>query len=114
MHELTVTENILKVALEYAVKENAAKVTDINLEIGQMSSIIDDSVQFYWDMIARDTICEHAQLNFQRIPAKFTCLACEKEYLLGPEPGPCPACGSYNVRLVSGDEFRLESIQIEK
>ena len=49
MHELSVTENILKTSLEYADREHAVKVTAINLNIGQLSSIVDDSVQFYWE-----------------------------------------------------------------
>jgi hydrogenase nickel incorporation protein HypA/HybF len=114
MHELSVTENILKIALEHAAKENARKVTDININIGQLSSIVDDSVQFYWDLIAKDTICESAVLHFNRIPGKFACVECKTEYLLGNEPGPCPSCGSYNVRVISGEEFQLDSINIEK
>lgn len=114
MHELSVTENILRIALEYANKENASAVTDINIKIGQLSSIVDDSVQFYWEIIAKDTICQHAKLNFERIPAKFTCLDCHQDFILGPEPGPCPACGSFHVRMFAGDEFQLESIAIER
>jgi hydrogenase nickel incorporation protein HypA/HybF len=114
MHELSVTENILNTSLEYAKREHAVKVTAINLNIGQLSSIIDDSVQFYWEMIAKETLCENARLNFNRIPAMLKCLDCQNDYSLGSEPGPCPACGSYNVKILSGDEFQLESIEIEK
>jgi hydrogenase nickel incorporation protein HypA/HybF len=114
MHELSVTENILKTSLEYAAREHAVKVTAINLNIGQLSSIIDDSVQFYWEFVAKDTICEHARLNFNRIAAEMHCQDCQSHYQLGTEPGPCPSCGSYNVRILSGDEFQLESIEIEK
>ncbi len=70
MHELSVTENILKITLEYAEKEKATKVTDIYLNIGQLSSIVDDSVQFYWDLIAKDTICESAKFNLQPHPCQ--------------------------------------------
>jgi hydrogenase nickel incorporation protein HypA/HybF len=114
MHELSVTENILKITLEYAEKEKATKVTDIYLNIGQLSSIVDDSVQFYWDLIAKDTICESAKLTFNRIPARMSCKSCQNEYNLGPEPGPCPVCGSHDVLVISGDEFQMDSINIEK
>ena len=49
MHELAVTESILKTSLEYAEKEQAKKVTDVFLVIGKLSSYVDDSIQFYWD-----------------------------------------------------------------
>ncbi|MCA9957781.1 MAG: hydrogenase maturation nickel metallochaperone HypA, partial [Anaerolineales bacterium] len=51
MHELPITENILKIANEHATQSGAARVTDLYLVIGQLSSIVDDSIQFYWDII---------------------------------------------------------------
>ena len=76
MHELAVTQSILELALKNANQAHATEVTDINLVIGKLSSIVDDSVQFYWELIAKDTICEKAILHFERIPAKLRCQDC--------------------------------------
>lgn len=114
MHELSVTENILKTSLEYAEKEKAKAVTDIFLKIGVLSSIVDDSVDFYWSFISKDTICANAQLHFERIPAKFQCLECGNVYEIVEELSACPNCGSIQVKLISGDEFQLTSITIER
>lgn len=113
MHELSVTESILNAAISHAQKVNAKKVTDLNLVIGTLSSIVDDSVQFYWDMISQGTICEGSQLHFNRINARLRCLDCGNEYELESELQPCPRCGSMNIKILSGDEFRLESIEIQ-
>ena len=67
MHELPVTESILENTLRHARGAKAVGVTDVYLVIGQLSSIIDDSVQFYWDMISEGTIAEGASLHFKRI-----------------------------------------------
>jgi hydrogenase nickel incorporation protein HypA/HybF len=48
MHEMVVTENILNIATRHALHAGAKRVTDIHITIGQLSSIVDDSVQFYW------------------------------------------------------------------
>jgi hydrogenase nickel incorporation protein HypA/HybF len=114
MHELSVTEGILTLALEHANQAGAVKVTQINLVIGRLSSIVDDSVQFYWDTISEDTICEGARLVFDRIPAILKCQECETEYPIAQELTPCPQCGSYQVIIVKGEEFYLDSIEIEK
>ena len=53
MHELAVTESVLRIALDAAEKNDAARVTDIYLTIGRLSSIVDDSVQFYGTTSAR-------------------------------------------------------------
>ena len=114
MHELSVTENILSIALEYANKEKASKVTGINLVIGQLSSIVDDSVQFYWDTISEGSICQGAKLSFNRVQAALQCQDCQLEYQIANQLTPCPNCGSYNAKIVRGEEFYLESIEIEK
>jgi hydrogenase nickel incorporation protein HypA/HybF len=115
VHELAVTESLLAVALCHAERSGAARVTDLYLVIGQLSSIVDDSVQFYWDIISQGTIAEHAHLHFQRLPAEFKCRTCEHQFRLNEQQDfMCPRCGGLSVRLIGGDEFRLEAINIEK
>ena len=112
MHELAVTQNILALALQYGNEAEAAQVTDLYLVIGPFSSIVDDSVQFYWDIVAEGTICQGATLHFERIPARLVCQDCGTEYELQHELEFCPACQSSHVKIIQGDEFRLESIDI--
>jgi hydrogenase nickel incorporation protein HypA/HybF len=114
MHELIVTENILEIALKHAKQAGASKVTDIHLVIGNLSSIVDDSVSFYWNIISEDTICNNANLHIKRIPAELQCTDCGKQYAIDSGLSPCPACGSTKVKVISGEEFWLDSIEIEK
>lgn len=114
MHELAVTESLLNTASDYAIKNNAQRVISLNIIIGELSSIIDDSVQFYWDIISENTICEKSTLIFNKIPAKFICQSCSEEFKIKGELRPCPVCGSMDLRTTQGDEFLLESIEIEK
>ena len=113
MHELSITEQIADIAIRHGEQNAAKKITDLYLVIGELSTVIDDSVQFYWDMITKDTICEGASLHFQRIPAKFSCLDCGKEYqLVQGDLAPCPNCKSTKMEILQGREFHLDSINI--
>jgi hydrogenase nickel incorporation protein HypA/HybF len=114
MHELSVTESLLDLALSHAKQAQAAKVTGLNLVIGRLSSIVDDSVQFYWDIIAENTICQGAILNFDRRPAVLHCADCSTDFTIEKELTPCPSCGGFHTTIVSGEEFYLDSIEIEK
>ena len=76
MHELPVTDNLLEITLRHAKSARAKRVTDLYLVVGQLSSIIDDSIQFYWDIIAKDSIAEGAALHFRRIPVQLECRNC--------------------------------------
>jgi hydrogenase nickel incorporation protein HypA/HybF len=113
MHELAVTQSVLDIALRHARKAGAGRITDLYLVIGQLSSIVDDSVAFYWDIISRDTIAEGARLHFQRVPAEMVCLECSREYTLDGDALPCPNCGSTRVKVTAGEDFRLEAIEVE-
>jgi hydrogenase nickel incorporation protein HypA/HybF len=127
MHELAVTESILNIAVEHACKAGASRVTDIYLVIGRLSSIVDDSIQFYWDILSAEPnnealagqadgnglLCKGAKLHFQRMPARLACLECGNEYTLDGDLTPCPKCSSARVKVIGGDEFWVESIAIE-
>ena len=114
MHELAITESLLEITLKHTEAANAKKVNSLNIVIGQMSSVVDESVQFYWDFVAQNTIAEGATLNFERIPAKFLCHNCQTEFTLNGHPDfICPQCESGQVQVIGGDEFRLDSIDVE-
>ncbi len=110
MHELSITQGILDIAVKNA---GARKVKKINLVIGQFSSIVDDSIQFYWDIISKDTPAEGSTLHFERIPGEMTCRACGHVFRPNGETFACPSCSSISVRISKGNEFQVESIDVE-
>ncbi len=114
MHELAVVQSLLQLTLDHAAQHRARRVLALDLVIGQLSSIVDDCVQFYWDILARDTIAAEAQLRFHRIPARFQCRDCGATFDLDESRLTCPHCQSIHFDLIQGDEFRLESIDIEE
>jgi hydrogenase nickel incorporation protein HypA/HybF len=113
MHELSVTESILEIALRHARDADAKQIVQINLVVGQLASIVDDSVQFYWEIIAKDSIAEHARLNFRRIPAEFECRSCGHRFNMDGDDLFCSHCGSVEIKITAGDEFFIEAIDIE-
>lgn len=113
MHELAVTESILEIASRHAQQAGSVRVTDIYLVIGQLSSIVDDSVQFYWDTISADTICQGARLHFNRITARMHCQDCGGEFEITSQLMLCPNCGGHRLTIVAGEEFYMDSIEVE-
>ena len=113
MHELSVTESVLEIACRHAKKERAARVTDIYMVIGQLSSIIDDSIQFYFDTLSLGTVAEGAQLHFERIKTRFRCRACGQEFEPHERDWRCPSCQALGGDVIAGKEFYVDSIEIE-
>jgi hydrogenase nickel incorporation protein HypA/HybF len=114
MHELAVTENVLEIALRHAAQAGASRVTDVYLTIGQLASIVDASVQFYWDFVAENTPAAGAQLHFERIPAELTCSACGARFGLDGKTYVCPQCGAAEVSISAGEEFFVAAIEVER
>ena len=113
MHELAVTQSILEIAIRHAEKQNATKITDLFIVMGEWSSTVDDSIQFYWDMISDGTIAKGATLHFTRKPVLIECQDCGITYKPNSKELLCPNCFSLRIKVKTGEEFYLESIEIE-
>ena len=115
MHELSVTEGIIGVASDAARKAGAARIIAIDLVIGDLSGMADDSIQFYFDILSRDTPAEKATLRFRREPAIVNCEECGGQFAAQPPLTPiCPGCGGVRLHVSGGREFRVESIEVEE
>lgn len=113
VHELAVTQSVLDIALEKAKEAHATRVTGINLVIGEMSSVVDDCVQFYFDFLSQDSIASGATLSFERIPAKLRCRQCGHSFTPDEPPWSCPTCHQWDVEILAGQELYIDSIEVE-
>jgi hydrogenase nickel incorporation protein HypA/HybF len=113
MHEYYVTEQIIKIASESAAKEGIEKITAINVVIGDLTGIVDDSVNFYFDLLAADTPAAGSKLFIRRIPAMLRCPSCSNEYERD-KGWECPVCGVRGDMTGQGREFFVESIECEE
>jgi len=114
MHELPITQTMLDLVLEHADRAGGGRVTDIHVVIGALSSYVDDSIQFYWDIISRGTPADGARLHFRRVPLQFECRTCHALFTPDGESFRCTACSSDRVRVAAGDEMRVEAIEVEE
>lgn len=113
MHELPITQSILEIAVRHAEKAGAKRIVSINLVIGQLATAVDESIQFYWDMLSEGTNAKGARLNFQRVPTEMRCMECGNSFYPAEESFECPKCNSSYVRVIKGEELRVDSIDIE-
>ena len=115
MHELPVTQEIIRLSCEEANKLQAKHIKEIVLVIGDLSGFLDDSIQFYFDTLTSDTLAEGSSLKITRLPMLVRCYNCQcefcpKEDMLNWE---CPECHKWNVEVIQGKEFYIDSIEVE-
>lgn len=114
MHELPITQAILQTALAASERNGGRRITSIQLVIGELSSIVDDSVQFYFDQLSQGTLAEQAVLEFRREPSTAFCFDCSSSFpVRAPLPAQCPHCGGTRLRVQGGREFYIESIEVQ-
>jgi hydrogenase nickel incorporation protein HypA/HybF len=114
MHEMAVTESILGIVVRHAQRAGAQRVLGINLVIGDLTGFIDQSIQFYFDFLSRDTVAQGARLRFERVAARVRCPDCGTDY----EPPhsrlwACPECRAAGGQVTAGREFSVASIEVE-
>jgi hydrogenase nickel incorporation protein HypA/HybF len=109
MHEFRITQNLLDVALKTA---NARRIVNVNLLIGSFSEDREESIQFYWRDLARGTPGENAKLHFQHVKADMKCFGCGGALGFDDEGSICAYCQDSNSQLASGEDVKLESIEV--
>ena len=113
MHEYSITQSMLSLALEKANEAKASKITKINVVLGELSGIVDDCIQFYFDFLSKDTIAAEADLYFQQPAIKLRCRQCEAVFSPRNDDWSCPSCGQQAIGVVSGYECYVESIEVD-
>ena len=110
MHELGITQNVVTIVAEYA---NGTKVKRVLLEIGKLSAILPEAVQFCFEICTQGTILEGAKLEILEIPGLAKCRQCGAEIPLEKPFGSC-RCGSVHLDLIAGEELKIKEIEIEE
>jgi hydrogenase nickel incorporation protein HypA/HybF len=109
MHELSIAGAVVDTALRHAEDRRVLVVT---LRVGEMRQVIPDSLAFYFEIVARDTLAEGARLEQIVVPARMRCGECGGEW----EPElmfRCPECGGAG-EVLAGDELEVDSIEVEE
>jgi hydrogenase nickel incorporation protein HypA/HybF len=113
MHELAITRSLVDIALSEANKANAKKVTSVSIVLGEMSGAVDESVEFYFELMSKYTIAEGAKIKFRKVPNQAKCRKCGN--IFKPEDifWECDKCHSMEMEMISGKELYIESIEVD-
>jgi hydrogenase nickel incorporation protein HypA/HybF len=122
MHELSIASAIVDTALRHA---GGRRVAQVSVQVGALRQVVPDSLEFYFEIVARDTGCHGARLEVEPIAAWLRCPTCGHEWDPAPPPEPghealapvlpafrCPACERADTEVVRGGELEVESIEV--
>ena len=113
MHEQSIVESLLALTLENAEKAKASKILRIYLVVGELSGVVEESVDFYFSFLSRDTIAAQASLFFMHVPAQLRCRNCNTIFLPERLNLRCPNCKERQVEIIAGRELYIDSMEVE-
>ena len=109
MHELAITRSILDLVAQAARGRRVRRVT---LEIGELSGVVPDAIEFCFPEVAHGTIAAGAELEIRRIAARARCAECGGEFATPSLITPC-RCGSMQFARLTGEELNVKSLEVE-
>ena len=110
MHELSLSSAIVNTVVKHA---DGRRVTVVELRVGKLRQVIPDTLEFYFEFVARGTVCEGARLEQEVIDARLSCNSCGHEWEIEIPAFRCPSCAGSDVGIASGNEFEVEAIEVE-
>jgi hydrogenase nickel incorporation protein HypA/HybF len=113
MHEYVATERIVRIVDGTARTHRARRVTAVFLVVGENTCILPDSVQMYFDMIARNTAAEGAKLHVRIVKPEMRCTGCGRRFQRAGLSFACPVCGATGAPTDIGNECYVERAELE-
>lgn len=113
MHELSIAVNILDTVKENAIKHNAIFVTEVELEIGELSGVEYEALDFAFNQAPRSPLFRNTVFKVLRIKPFARCHDCNYEFEVNQYATPCPNCHSFKTELIKGNELRIKSYSFD-
>jgi hydrogenase nickel incorporation protein HypA/HybF len=111
VHELSLSGAVLNTVVKHA---GDRRVSLVSLRVGRLRQVVPDTLEFYFEFVARGTLCEGARLELEVVEASLRCEECELEWEIEIPAFRCPTCGGAEVAVATGNEFEVESIEVEE
>jgi hydrogenase nickel incorporation protein HypA/HybF len=113
MHEFGLMQSVLENVDSAAREAGAEKVTEIRLVIGEMREVLPDAMQFAFEALSTDTLCEGAELTMTLVTPSSRCSQCGYSFEHDRFHWSCPECGSLATELLGGKELYIDTIEVD-
>lgn len=113
MHEMSIIAGVLDSVTPAATQAGAQRVLRIVLRIGDMTEVVDEALDFAFEVLTEGTICEGAELQVVKVHPRSVCFECGHEFDHDRFHRACPQCNSMKTQVMQGREMEIESIEVD-
>ena len=110
MHELSIAESVVDVSVRHA---RGRPVVAVELRVGHLRQVVPSALQFAFELLARGTPVEGAELRIEEVPAAGHCRDCGATTPLSEFPLTCRHCGGIDLEVTCGEELSVDSLELE-
>ncbi|MHA1309746.1 MAG: hydrogenase maturation nickel metallochaperone HypA [Candidatus Helarchaeota archaeon] len=124
MHEFATAQQIVRTITRVGLQNGAKKITEVHLEIGDLTFLVPEQLKFSFDIASKGTIAEGANIRITHVNAKVFCPKCKYKGVLNLESSgdtlmmelslsQCPKCGERDLEIIGGHELNIKNIRVE-
>jgi hydrogenase nickel incorporation protein HypA/HybF len=110
MHELSIVQGIIEICEQHS---GGRRVLAVTLEIGSLSGVVPEALEFCFEAATRGSLLEGARLEIERVDATGFCSDCGVVSQMDTYFDPCPSCGALALSLRTGEEMRVRDLEVE-
>lgn len=113
MHEMSLCESVVRILRKEARHRNFRRVKTVRLQVGALSCVMPEAMDFCFRAVTAGTLAENARLELERLPGAAWCMNCGETVEVRERYEACPQCGGYELQVTSGDELRITELEVE-
>jgi hydrogenase nickel incorporation protein HypA/HybF len=113
MHELGIATDIVGVVTRVAEEHEARRVGEVVVEVGVLSGVERESLEFCFEAITRGTRLEGSHLKVVEIKPRARCDECGREYEVRMDNFHCPHCRSRRFEILIGSDISIKEVEVE-
>lgn len=110
MHEVSIALSLKEILEEEVAARSINCVKEVELEVGELSSIDPRALEDAIEVVFKDTIFSSTKFSIKTVGIKAHCNSCNKEFEVKDFNFICPFCGSSDLTLIQGEELMLKRI----
>lgn len=105
--------SVAQIVVERALEEGASRALSVTVEVGELSGVMPEALEFCYEAAVKGGIAEGSRLVIKRIPAVAVCGECGVTFAPDERIFVCPKCEGFTASLKSGEELAVIEIEVE-
>ena len=112
MHEVGLMQSALALAVEQTESQGLSKIHKISLNVGELSGVVPEALEFAFEFVSAGTPAEGAQLTLNTVHTLCYCRHCRREFHPMSWIYKCPHCNRLSSDIREGKDLELASLEI--